>query len=270
MSDALRERFRRPSQVLNLSEPIRAMIDLGVLHLSEAWLNTLVGGDGHPVLVIPGFTTGDRSTVVLRNFLSDLGYLPCGWKQGVNFGIRPDAFEGLSRLLDKLSEQYECRVSLVGQSLGGIYARELAKLMPDRVRQVITLGSPFNDPEGTASNVTHLYKMFNPDHKDKSSQYRGEDWDIAAAPPVPTTAIYSKWDGICHWRACLQYGGHDRIENIEVASSHTGMGVNAQTLFVVADRLSQRRYSWEPFHLGRYLGLPRAPSSDIPYSEKTP
>lgn len=269
MNDALRERFRPPSQVLNLSEPFRAMIDLGVLHLSEPWLNSLIGGDGHPVLVVPGFTTGDRSTVVLRKFLSSLGYLPCGWKQGVNFGIRHEAFEGLSRLLIQLNEKYDCRVSLVGQSLGGIYARELAKLQPDRVRQVITLGSPFNDPEGDASNVTRLYEMFNPEQKGKNAQFSSENWNIAAAPPVPTTAIYSKWDGICHWRACLQYGGHDRIENIEVASSHTGMGVNAQTLFVVADRLSQRRHSWEPFHLGRYFGIPRATSSDIPFSEKT-
>jgi pimeloyl-ACP methyl ester carboxylesterase len=255
MNEALRERFRPPSQVLNLTEPFRAMLDLGFLHLSESWLNTLRGGDGHPVLVIPGFTAGDRSTIVLRKFLSQLGYLPCGWKQGVNFGIRHEDFEGVLKLLTRLSDDYQCRISLVGQSLGGIYARELAKLQPDHVRQVITLGSPFNDTEGTASNVSELYSMFNPGHLSKKDQFSGEQWSIPSPPPVPTTSIFSKWDGVCHWRACLQHGGHEQIENIEVSASHTGMGVNAQALFVIADRLSQRRKHWKPFHPGRYFGL---------------
>jgi pimeloyl-ACP methyl ester carboxylesterase len=250
----LKERFRPPSEVLNLTEPLRALIDLSVMHLSEPWLNSQVGGDGHPVLVIPGFTASDRSTVVLRKFLSGLGYLPCGWKQGINFGIRHEAFEAVGGLLMQLHEEYGCRVSLVGQSLGGIYARELAKVLPDQVRQVITLGSPFNDPDGEASNVSSLYKMFNPNHLDKPAQISNEHWDLAAAPPVPTTAVFSKWDGVCHWRACLQHGGHDEVENIEVTASHTGMAVNAQTLFIIADRLAQRRRSWKPFSLGRYLG----------------
>lgn len=250
----LKERFRPPSQVLNLTEPFRALVDLGVMQLADPWLNSQVGGDGHPVLVIPGFTASDRSTVVLRKFLSGLGYLPCGWKQGINFGIRHEDFEGVAGLLMQLHEDYGCRVSLVGQSLGGIYARELAKQLPDLVRQVITLCSPFNDPDGDASHVSSLYRMFNPDHLTKSAQIRNEDWDLAAAPPVPTTAMFSKWDGVCHWRACLQHGGHDHVENIEVTASHTGMAVNAQTLFVIADRLAQRRRSWKPFSLGRYFG----------------
>lgn len=254
----LKERFRPPSEALHLSEPIRALIDLGVMHLSEPWLNSQIGGDGHPVLVIPGFTASDRSTVVLRNFLSSLGYLPCGWKQGINFGVRHEAFEGVAGILTQLHEDYGCRVSLVGQSLGGIYARELAKLLPDMVRQVITLGSPFNDPDGDASRVSKLYKMFNPDQLGKSAQISKEHWDLAAAPPVPTTAVFSKWDGVCHWRACLQHGGHDYVENVEVTASHTGMAVNAQTLFVIADRLAQRRHSWKPFSLARYFGLSRS------------
>ena len=255
MSYVLKEKFRPPSQMLNLTEPVRAMFELGTLHLSEPWLNSLRGGDGHPVLVIPGFTAGDRSTVVMRNFLSSLGYLPCGWKQGVNFGARHELFEGAYEVLLGLHEEYDCRVSIVGQSLGGIYARELAKYNPDVVRQVITLGSPFNDPDGDASNVSGLYKMFNPEHKTKSQQFQSEQWELPAAPPVPTTSIYSKYDGVCHWRACVQHSGHDQVENIEVLGSHTGMGVNAQSLFVIADRLSQRRQHWQPFHVGRYFGL---------------
>jgi pimeloyl-ACP methyl ester carboxylesterase len=255
MNYVLREKFRPPAEALNLTEPFRAMAELAMLPWAESWLSSVRGGDGHPVIVIPGFTVGDRSTVVLRKFLSRLGYLPCGWKQGVNFGVRPELFEGLSELLSGLHQEYGCRISLVGQSLGGIYARELAKVNPDAVRQVITLGSPFNDPEGEASNLSDLYKMFNPEEIEKSDQFKQQQWDIGKPPPVPTTAIYSKLDGICHWRACIQHSGHDRVENIEVTSSHTGMSVNAQTLFVVADRLSQRRRFWKPFHPGHYFGL---------------
>jgi len=255
MNYVLREKYRPPSEALYLTEPLRAGLELGTLHLAEPWLNSLRGGDGHPVLVIPGFTAGDRSTSVLRNFLSSLGYLPCGWKQGVNFGIRRELLEGAGELLMQLHEEYGCRVSIVGQSLGGIYARELAKHLPDAVRQVITLGSPFNDPDGAASRVTHVYKMFNPDDETKSEQFQHEAWQIGTAPPVPTTSIYSKFDGVCHWRACIQHSGHDQIENIEVVGSHTGMGVNAQALFIVADRLSQRRKEWKPFHPGRYFGM---------------
>ena len=255
MSHELREKFRPPSQVHYVTEPFRAMFELGTLHLSEPWLNSLRGGDGHPVFVIPGFTASDRSTVVMRNFLSSLGYLPCGWKQGVNFGARHELFEGAYNLLKGLHDEYGCRISIVGQSLGGIYAREIAKYDPDIVRQVITLGSPFNDPEGDASNVSTLYKMFNPEHESKKEQFLHEHWDIRTPPPVPTTSIYSKFDGICHWRACVQHSGHDQVENIEVLGSHTGMGVNAQSLFVIADRLSQRRNEWKPFHIGRYFGI---------------
>ena len=255
MTYDLRERFRPPSEALYLTEPFRAGLELATLHLSEPWLNSLRGGDGHPVLVLPGFTAGDRSTIVLRNFLSSLGYLPCGWKQGVNFGVRHDLFVGVGKLLMELHDEYGCRVSIVGQSLGGIYGRELAKRLPDAVRQVITLGSPFNDPEGTGSRVSGVYKMFNPDNETKSEQFEHEAWQISAAPPVPTTSIYSKFDGVCHWRACIQHSGHDQIENIEVVGSHTGMGVNAQALFVIADRLSQRRAKWKPFNIGRYFNV---------------
>lgn len=255
MSIVLREKFRPPHELLNLAEPFRAMLELGGVHLAEPWLDSIAGGDGHPVLVIPGFTAGDMSTIVLRNFLTKLGYLPCRWEQGVNFGIRPDLFKGVESMLLELSKDYGCTVSIVGQSLGGIYARELAKDHPEVVRQVISLGSPFNDTAGEASNVTGLYKYFNQKHVSKSGQFERMGWEPNIAPPVPTTAIYSKSDGVCHWRACIQHGGHDQVENIEVFGSHTGMGVNAQALFVIADRLSQRKRRWRPFHPGRYFGL---------------
>jgi len=255
MTIELREKFRPPHELLYLTEPLRAMFELGSLHLARPWLNTLMEGDGHPVLVIPGFTAGDISTAVLRDFLSELGYLPCRWNQGINFGIRRELYDGVRSVLLQLHEEYACTVSLVGQSLGGIYARELAKEHPQAVRQVISLGSPFNDLAGEASNVTRMYKYFNQDHLSKSGQFEMMGWELDSPPPVPTTAIYSKGDGVCHWRACIQHGGHEQVESIEIIGSHTGMCVNAQAMYVIADRLSQRKRRWRPFHAGKSFGL---------------
>lgn len=249
----VKEKFQTPSDDLYFSEPYRAGLELGALHCFEHLLNALPGGDGHPVMVIPGFTASDRSTSVLRNFLSALGYFPCGWKQGVNFGARKDLFEGARELLLEIQAEYGCKISLVGQSLGGIYARELAKESEGAVRQVITLGSPFNDLDGVASRVSDLYRLFNPDHLSKAQQFVKEKWELRVPPSVPTTSIYSKFDGVCHWRSCVQHGGHRQVENIEVWGSHTGMGVNAQSLFIVADRLSQRSGEWAPFKPGKYI-----------------
>lgn len=252
MSDALAQTFRPPSGLLYSTELLRAALELGATHLCKPMLGSLPRGDGHPVLVIPGFTAGDRSTSVLRNFLSSLGYAPSGWQQGMNFGARDELFQRVGELLAKLHEESGRPVTIVGQSLGGVYARELAKHLPHAVRQVITLGSPFNDPDGAGSSLSGLYKLFNPDSR--SQQTADAERELHEAPPVPTTAIYSKFDGICHWRSCVQLDGHERTENVAVLGSHTGMGVNAHTLFVIADRLAQPHNEWLPFELGRSLG----------------
>ena len=131
------ERFRPPSELLHLTEPVRAAWELGALHQAEPWLNLLRGGDGHPVMVIPGFTAGGRSTKFLRDFLSSLGYSVSCWNQGINFGIREELFVGAMTVLDQLYQEYECKVSLVGQSLGGIYAREIAKLCRKAVTEIV-------------------------------------------------------------------------------------------------------------------------------------
>ena len=130
---------------------------------------------------------------------------------------------------------------------------------PDPLR-VITMCAKRRRPAGadplTATLVTlfllpSIYRLFNPGHASKAEQIRREHWEIPAPPPVPTTAIFSRWDGVCHWRACIQHGGHEQVENIEVIASHTGMAVNPQTLFVIADRLAQRRATWMPFRFTR-------------------
>lgn len=200
-------------------------------------------GDGQPVLVLPGLATSDRSTVSLRTFLSAKGYPTYGWDMGRNYGPLPGVEDGLKARLSELAEKYDRKVSIVGWSLGGIYARQLAKMMPEHVRQVITLGSPFSgDPRAT--NAWKLYQ-FTSGHKvdDRDSHMGGQ---ISAPPSVPTTAIYSESDGICAWRNCVEEGGA-HLENIRVRSSHCGLGHHPAAVYAIADRLALKEGQWQRF-----------------------
>lgn len=229
-----------PNLLLYLSEVGRAAFEAGNVLIASPQLVSPEDGASGVVLVIPGFTTDSKATFVLRNKFSSAGYDVHTWKQGLNLGIRRHLFDGLVAELDGLRERCGARISVIGQSLGGIYARELAKARPEHVCHVVTLGTPINDPGGNGSRVAGLYKMLNRGHGNDDSAPPGfEDWDIPAAPPVPTTAVYSRSDGICHWRTCLQQGEHPHVENLEIPGSHLGMGVNGRVLFAISERLSR-------------------------------
>ena len=134
-------------------------------------------------------------------------------------------------------------VSLVGWSLGGLYARQLAKMMPERVRQVITLGSPFAaGPKAT--NAWRVYEMASGRRADEEDPRFGGS--LTGAPPVPTTAIFSRTDGICAWQGCREEATA-MSESIEVESSHCGMGHHPAVVYAVADRLAQAEGEWSPF-----------------------
>ncbi len=200
-------------------------------------------GDGQPVLVLPGLTTSDRATIALRRFLRSKGFSAYGWEQGLNFGPLPGVEAGLIARIEELHEKYDQKVSLVGWSLGGIYARQLAKMMPKKVRQVITLGSPFRgDPRAT--NAWRVYQMASGQSVDKGEKHMGGA--IHKAPSVPTTAIYSKTDGICAWQNCIEEET-DLTENIEVKASHCGLGHHPAAVYAIADRLSQAEGEWAKF-----------------------
>lgn len=216
-------------------------------------------GDGQPVMVLPGLVTSDRATAPLRGLLSTLGYPTYGWDQGRNLGPRPGVEEGMKARLAALAEAHGRKVSLIGWSLGGIYARQLAKMMPETVRQVITLGSPFNgDPRAT--NAWRVYEY--------ASGHKATDGDrhmggrIAAPPPVPATAIYSRSDGVCNWRCCIERVS-DIAENVEVKASHCGLGHDPAAAYAIADRLAQKEGDWAPFDRGglRAFVYPRPESA---------
>jgi thioesterase domain-containing protein len=203
-------------------------------------------GDGHPVLVLPGFLAGAPSTQFLRQVLRRLGYRAYDWRLGYNLGVRPGMIQRLPARLDDIRSRNDGRtVSVIGWSAGGIFARELARARPDDVRSVITLGSPIRGNQ-RATHAWRMWRLLN-----RNSQARGvvtEAARIAREEPlrVPTTCIYSKSDGIVAWQCCLSRPAAE-TENVEVHSSHLGYGHNVETLRVIADRLAQPEGQWRPY-----------------------
>ncbi len=239
----------KPPALYKLLLEARAPYELGAFALTFPLLQHAPRGDGHPVFVLPGFMASSRSTIPLRLFLRSRGYATYDWGQGRNYGRGLDLRKGVTRDTNsyreivRLQEKYGKKVSLIGWSLGGVYARELARLAPESVRSVITLGSPFTE-NPRANNITPLFE--------RVSHRRIQDFDkrllekATEPPPVPTTSIYSRTDGIVAWECCLERL-KDETENIEVAASHTGLGLNPLVLWVIADRLAQPEGEWKPF-----------------------
>lgn len=240
-----------PNSLLALTELHRAISEIVTLGISRRMLNKVAPqGDGHPVMVLPGFFGDDGYSAAMRRFLAGRGYAVHGWGLGRNLGPRDGVLEALTERIEFLSQRYQGPISLVGHSLGGIFARELARVMPEHVRQVISLGSPFGRGRFTASIPARLFVALNP------PEDLPIDQDILhQAPPVPTTAIYSKGDGIINWRTALQQEGHTLTQNIQVRGSHCGMTFNPSIWFLVAERLALPEGSWQPFEASRWTRL---------------
>lgn len=203
-------------------------------------------GDGHPVVVLPGFLAGPASTRLLRDVLERLGYQPHDWGLGRNLGYRPEMLEELAALAGEIQQRCDGRkVTLIGWSAGGIYAREIARAVPDRVRSVITLGSPFRG-NPRATHATWVWELFNRHLADSEVMSEAARIGRAEPLPVPTTCIYSKHDGVVAWECCTSVPA-PRTENIEVRSTHFGYGHNLETLHVIADRLAQREDRWRAY-----------------------
>ena len=197
---------------------LRAGLELGAGLAALPWLRLAPRGDGHAVLVLPGLGAGDHSTRLLRGFLRDRGYTAKGWGLGRNLGPRAGFERGMLDALDRMGDESGRTVSLVGWSLGGLYARDLAAKRPEAVRSVITLGSPLHHPRLTERPL----------------------------PMAPTTSIYSRGDEIVPWQ-CSVEPESARSENIEVMGSHLGLGFNPAVLFAIGDRLAQAEGQWQPF-----------------------
>ncbi|WP_292933717.1 alpha/beta fold hydrolase [Noviherbaspirillum sp.] len=227
----------------------RAAWEFGASLVAAPLLKSVPKGDGHPVLVFPGLVTGDFSTLVLRNYIEQCGYVPYAWEQGLNLGPRPGVIERCVERVQSLRQHHKAPVSLVGWSLGGIYAREIAKQIPDDVRMVVTLGTPFaGNPK--ANNAWRLYEMAS----GQSIESDLRTVHLHKAPPVPTTSIYSRTDGVVAWRCSVERES-ERSENIEIHASHLGMCMNPTALYAVADRLAQAHGDWKRFDANGLSGV---------------
>jgi pimeloyl-ACP methyl ester carboxylesterase len=236
---AIDAEIRAPSALLMLLEG-RALWEYGASLAAMPLLKNTPQGDGHPVLVFPGLAANDVSTYPLRQYLRERGYEPYPWNYGFNFGPRSGVLTGCIEHVREIQQRHGRKVSLLGWSLGGIYAREIAKAIPKLSRCVITLGTPFTgDPKAT--NAWRLYELVS---RQKISDPRGKT--LGEAPPVPTTSLYSKSDGIVAWQCSLNAPGR-LAENIEIQASHFGMGLNPMALYAIADRLAQPEGTWKPF-----------------------
>lgn len=233
-----------PPLWLGLLEPLRAAGEFASLAPAAPLLARAPRGSGGHVLVLPGFTAGDLSTLPMRRFLARTGHVPHGWELGRNLG-----FARLGALIDDWFERALDRagapVALIGWSLGGVMARRLARRRPEAVRALVTLGSPITgSPTRTA--VGRVHSTLYPDRQDQvEARYRSADL-LAPAAGVPTSALYSRSDGIVPWSIARETPG-PLVENIEVRASHLGLGVHPAVFYAVADRLAQPVGAWQRF-----------------------
>jgi pimeloyl-ACP methyl ester carboxylesterase len=232
-----------PSRLLLLSEG-RAWQEFAASLALAPLLRLAARGDGHAVLALPGFLAGDMSTLLMRRYLRSLGYRAEGWELGRNIGGFYRMREALKARLARLRNETGAKVSLVGWSLGGVFARDLALTMPEAVRSVITLGSPFAR-DLQASNARRLYEQVT---GEKTGDARAEDLvALGGDLPVPATSIYTKLDGVVNWRCSIVREG-PQAENIEILlASHIGLGGNPAALWAIADRLAQKEGEFRPF-----------------------
>jgi pimeloyl-ACP methyl ester carboxylesterase len=239
-------RFQAPSLALLATEPFRALFDICSSPLGRP---PVLEGDGHPVIVYPGLGASSLATSQLRHHLRACNFKVHDWELGVNRGPEGELAQWLEPLLERVRALHALhgrKVSLVGWSLGGIYAREVAKRCPESVRQVITLATPFCSL-GDGNHAGTIVRLMGGDTSQLTPQLQAR---LSERPPVPTTSIYSRNDGVVSWRGCLQEAAPD-LENIAVPASHMGMPTHPEVLRVVADRLAQPEDGWRPYRRRR-------------------
>lgn len=235
------------------SELPRAMLEFQALACTTSLLRTLPRGDGHTVLVLPGLSGDDPSTSAMRWFVSDRGYRAEPWGLGRNLGPTDEILDGMAACVERLTAR-GAPISVIGWSLGGMFARELGRQFPERIRRVITLGSPFRlaDADLDRTNAAGAYRSFAAVHSSRAHCLR-IPYDLQPPMPVPTTSVYTRGDGVAPWQSCVDAVG-DRCENIEVLGSHCGLGHNPLALAVIADRLAQPAGTWTPYEPPAYVG----------------
>lgn len=226
-----------PNRWLTWAEIPRAIYALITLPLHWRTLSLATKADQRPIMIIPGFGTSDRSTFILRQYLMFLGYRVHGWGLGRNLGAKTIGIHN-ERLIERLNVIYrhECQpITLIGWSMGGIMARMVARVQPQKICDVISLGAPFTgDP--FANKAWQVYERMS-GHSLSHPAAQAQIAESKLPLPVPACSIYSKSDGVVAWQTCLEPNTpHSR--NIAVRSAHIGFGFSAQVFRAVANRLA--------------------------------
>jgi pimeloyl-ACP methyl ester carboxylesterase len=217
-------------------EPMRAVFEYARMQMMST--ASLPRGDGHPVVIFPGLASNQNSIAPLKEFCRKLGYAAYDWGLGVNTGPQGDLdiwIDQLARHVREVTAIHGKQISLVGWSLGGIYAREVAKELGGHARQVITIGTPFGG-SAAQNNLAWIFGSTSGWSSVKGKELMAR---LRRAPEVPTVSIFSRSDGLIAWQACLHDGDQAQTEDIEVDGSHFGMGWNPEVLAIVAERLAQ-------------------------------
>lgn len=240
-----------PSVLHTLLEP-RALLEMALLPASLPLLMQAPRGDGHPVLLVPGFMADEKSLIALKLFLQQKGYDVHTWGLGRNLGFRSKHASALPQKIRHLHHVTGRKVSLVGWSLGGVFSLFGAESTLDCVRCVITLGSPVSVDEcGSQSppTVKALYRLVS--HRLGPNAHvmlpRAKALRERRRLPLPTSCLYSLGDGVVPPQEATIDGDPALHENIQVPGSHVGLGFNGIVLAIVADRLAQSEGQWQPF-----------------------
>jgi pimeloyl-ACP methyl ester carboxylesterase len=259
---------RLPRLLLTMLEA-RAGVEAGATLLALPILGRAPPGDGHPVLLLPGFGAGDVSMEPLRWFLQSRHYHVETWGLGRNLGFSRKFSNVIEQKLRYMHHRHGRKVSLIGWSLGGVFAFYAAHVAPECVRCVISLGSPLRlDPDSRPPpGVTAMYRALSAPTGPVAHQARARSRSMRAPPPVPSTCIYSESDGFVPPEQSTLEGDPADHENVRVPGSHVGLGFNSIVMWIVADRLAQREGHWQPFRatgavapLWKALGLPTEPA----------
>jgi pimeloyl-ACP methyl ester carboxylesterase len=248
----------KPSTLHSLLEG-RALLEMALLPASLPLLLQAPRGDGHPVLLLPGFMADEKSLIALKLFLQSKGYEVHTWGLGRNLGFRSKHASALPQKIRHLHHVAGRKVSLVGWSLGGVFSLYGAESTLECVRSVITLGSPVSvDAAGSQSPsaIRALYRLVS--HRLGPAahvmQPRAKTLREQRRLRIPTSCLYSLSDGVVPPQEATIDGDPAIHENIRVPGSHLGLGFNGIVLAILADRLAQPEGAWQPFRPQGLLG----------------
>ncbi|MEL7146762.1 MAG: alpha/beta hydrolase, partial [Bacteroidota bacterium] len=230
----INQEIPKPSLV-NMALEGRALIEWASIYFMYPFIPKRIKGDGKPVLLIPPYLGDDNATSFVRKYLNSLGFKTYKWEQGFNM-IKSHYLPRLEEKLDDIYSAHGEKVSIVGWSGGGMFAKIIANRHPEQVAQIVTIGSPVWGVMDMKSHVDGVLSFFSGKSlREKNKKFIEE---LEPIPEVPVTCIYTKTDGIVPWKHCVEAESYRQdIKNIEVFGSHSGLGANVSVLMITANAL---------------------------------